>query len=94
VRLAIAAAGILSIYFGYRLFCGLPYRSATRSLLILNSVSGALFAIFGMAILATDARTLQNPAVVSRPIHKAGPAEHGSFTTPPVSRHRAVDWLA
>jgi hypothetical protein len=80
VRLAIAAAGILSIYFGYRLFCCLPYRGTTRALLVLNAVSGAGFAIFGMAILGADARSLQNPAAVSRPIHKAGPAEQGSFS--------------
>ena len=92
VRLAIAAAGILSIYFGYRLFCGLAYRRTTRALLMLNAISGAVFAIFGMAILGADARSLQTPAAIS-PIHKVGPAqqyrEQGSFPTHVGPRHEA-----
>jgi hypothetical protein len=93
VKLAIAVAGILSIYFGYRLFCGLSF-TRTRRLLVINGVSGAVLAVFGMALLGVDARSMNSsPVVHSRPIHKPNPAERGSFTMPNTGNYRAGDWL-
>lgn len=42
-------AGLLSVYFGYRLFCSISRRA-------LSTVSGAVLAMFGMAILVGEAR--------------------------------------
>ena len=92
MRLALAVAGIFSIYFGYRLFCGLPYRK-TRATLVTNAVSGAVLAVFGMAILGADAHGFQKPAAVeSRPVHRVNPAEQGSFS--PIGKHpHPTDWF-
>jgi hypothetical protein len=90
VRLAIAVAGILSIYCGYRLFCGLPYRRS-RAVLWFHGLSGAIFAIFGMAILSADASSLRNEAVKVRPAHHR-PAEAGSFVTPGARQHYSANW--
>jgi hypothetical protein len=92
MKFALAVAAIFSIYLGYRLFCGLPFRK-TRAMLIVNGVSGAALAVFGMAILGADAWGIQkHPATDSRQIHKVNPAEKGSFS--PLRKHRdAADWL-
>ncbi|MDE3194922.1 MAG: hypothetical protein KGN84_01150 [Acidobacteriota bacterium] len=41
--------GLLSVYFGYKLFCGISGRTVRMT-------AGALLAVFGMAILAGEAR--------------------------------------
>ena len=88
VRLAIAAGGLLSIYLGYKLFCEVPFRTGRtfRTVFVLNLVSGAALALFGVGILTADIRSIQNndsPAVR----HKKS-AEEGSFSGPKVRRGR------
>lgn len=58
---AMAIAGVLSIYLGYKLFCDSAYqRNRFRHLL-----SGALLAMFGLGILIADfhgVRMARNPS--------------------------------
>jgi len=55
--------GLLSIYFGYRLFCNMSRRA-------LSTVSGAALAILGMAILVGEAKAFvahgKQPAPAAR----------------------------
>lgn len=73
MRTALTAAGALSLVLGYRLFCG---EKATRAALITNLLSGALLAVFGVAILVTGAR----------PVHKT-PAR----STQPAWQHKSLE---
>jgi len=60
--LFLTLAGLISIYAGYQLFCGLPALRTQgvtpASVLLLNIVPGALLAVGGIAILTVEARTL------------------------------------
>jgi hypothetical protein len=59
VRAAMAVAGVLSIYLGYRLFCNIAaQRTLRRSILLTNMASGALLALFGLGILVADVRAV------------------------------------
>jgi hypothetical protein len=78
MQIAAAIVGAVSLYLGYRLFCESPVRA----------VSGALLALFGVAILSADFATARNHAVVEiRPgTHHAKPAR--------VNRHRSsTEWF-
>jgi hypothetical protein len=93
-RVAIAAAGALSIFCGYKLFCEIPF-GRNRTVLIINGVSGAVLALFGMAILVGDVRSLSNnPGAQShQTAHHTKPAEAGSFTVPGIDhRKTTADW--
>lgn len=74
LRVIIALIGILSIYLGYRLFCG---RSAQRTLT--NFTAGALLALFGMAILVTGVRGYAEPARADRPEWQRNSSQHELF---------------
>jgi len=72
----LAGVGVLLIYAGYKLFCGLPHMngsSASRtSVFLLNIVPGALLALVGTGLVAQGIWP-----------HKQ--------TTPLVNRHRASE---
>ena len=78
LQIAIALLGALSIFLGYRLFCYSPVRL----------LSGALLALFGVAILSADLIGLRSHGVIApRPTtHHAKPAG--------MNRHKAsTDWF-
>ncbi len=89
VRLTIAAGGLLSIYFGYKLFCDVPFRMGRtfRTIFVLNLVSGAGLALFGVGVLTADLRGIRTnaPAVPQRKS-----AEEGSFIAPRVHRDQMI----
>jgi len=64
MHLAIAVAGALSIYLGYKLFCDSAYQKSR----VRHLVSGALLAIFGLGILIADVRGLRTPERRSHPV--------------------------
>jgi len=92
VRVAIAVAGVVSIFCGYRLFCEIPF-GRSRAMNIVNGVSGAALALFGMAMLIGDIRSLSNYAAPAarQTVHHSRPAEAGSFA-PSRERSRPSDW--
>jgi hypothetical protein len=58
VEILMAIAGAVSLYLGYRLFCDSAYhRGRVRHL-----ISGALLAVFGLAILFASAQGLRRPS--------------------------------
>jgi hypothetical protein len=62
---AMAVMGLLSLFLGYRLFCG---GKSARAALITNLLAGGLLTIFGIAILIADFHTVQaHPAKRSEP---------------------------
>ena len=75
------AVGLMCIYAGYKLFCGLPAihrqgaRASRTSVFLLNIIPGALLALAGTGLLAAQTRGLlsHRPAV-----HRHGPAEEGA----------------
>jgi hypothetical protein len=78
LQIAIAILGALSVFLGYRLFCETPVRL----------LSGALLALFGVAILSADLIGLRGHAAIeSKPATQhAKPAG--------LNRHRASgDWF-
>lgn len=94
VRIILGLAGSLSIYCGYKLFCGIPL-GKNRAANVIHGISGALLALFGMAILVADAHGVsQNKVTASRPaMHHSRPAEAGSFTPRSPERRRiSADW--
>src|SRR5579872_2927725 len=76
VRAAIAIAGALSIFCGYKLFCSTQF-GRNRGVRVIHGVSGAILALFGMAVLMLDVRGIaKSPAAPSRhTIRQASPAE-------------------
>jgi hypothetical protein len=84
----LTAIGLICIYAGYVLFCGLPAARIGRSrmrLLLLNIVPGALLALIGMTAITSQVKSVlephrivrerQTPAVDSRervPVRPAG----------------------
>jgi len=74
IRLIIALIGMLSIYLGYRLFCG---RSVQRTLT--NLASGALLALFGMGTLVADVRGYTAPAHADQPEWQRKSSQHRSL---------------
>ena len=87
LQIAVAILGALSIFLGYRLFCdNAPFaRFAPNTARLL---SGALLALFGVAIISAGFVGLRSHAtILSKPAtHHARPAL--------LNRHRASsDWL-
>ena len=88
LRVVTAAIGLLSVFLGYRLFCGVADRKSARpSSLFINIASGALLALFGMGILVVDVRGHSERAPVSPEWQKKS-AEHGLFR--PEKQHRTA----
>jgi hypothetical protein len=78
LQIAIALLGALSVFLGYRLFCGSPGRF----------LSGALLTLFGAGILSAELIGMRSHAVIEPkpPTHHAKPAG--------LSRHKAsTDWF-
>jgi hypothetical protein len=90
VRLAIATGGLLSIYLGYKLFCDVPFRKGRtfRTIFLLNLVSGAALAIFGIGVLTADLRGIHTSN--SPGLRHQKSAEEGSFTGPKVDRSQTA----
>ena len=64
--LFVASIGLICIYAGYQLFCGVPSGWVHRAL-ILNIVPGALLGLAGMGILTAEFRmTISHKPVVER----------------------------
>jgi hypothetical protein len=65
----LTAIGLICIYAGYVLFCGLPAarrgRSRTR-LLLLNILPGALLAAIGMSVITSQVKTIFEPHRIVR----------------------------
>jgi hypothetical protein len=64
MQLAIAVAGALSIYLGYKLFCDSAYQKSR----VRHLISGALLAVFGLGILIGDVHGVRTAAHRSRPL--------------------------
>jgi hypothetical protein len=75
-RIAIGASGFVSIYLGYRLFC------ETRRVTLLRGLSGALLALYGMAILGGDVWNWRAGSAHAPEVRQTTPADAGSVTTP------------
>jgi hypothetical protein len=76
----LALIGILSVYLGYRLFCGIAeQRTGKPSLLITNLASGALLALFGIGILVAGLRGYGDTAPAVHPQWQKKSAHHGPF---------------
>lgn len=80
VQITAAIIGTLSIFLGYKLFCEVP-----RPLLV---ASGALLAVFGVALLSADFSSIRHHSVTG-----TQPAlQHARPTG--VDRHKTVtDWF-
>lgn len=92
-RVVIGIGGFISIYCGYKLFCEIPF-GRTRTISIINGLSGAVLALFGMALLVGDVHSISvSPTVQTRQaIRRAKPAEAGSFTVPEAEHGATRDW--
>ena len=76
-RIVIAVVGLLSIFLGYRLFCGV---SAQKSGKLANFASGALLALFGMvALVAGVVGASGAPSPSSHPEWQKKSAQHRLF---------------
>ena len=84
IRVAVAIAGVLSLYLGYRLFCDLsPHEPrTTRSALLTNLVSGGLLAVFGLIILIADVRGMRTHSTVAHPSWQERSTREGAFGDP------------
>jgi hypothetical protein len=91
VKLAIAAVGFLSIYLGYKLFCDIPFRGGRtfRTIFLVNLVSGAALALFGVGVLTADLRSMRNDrnGAGAGAVHHQRAVEDGSFTGPKMRRN-------
>lgn len=93
VRAAAGVVGVLSVYCGYRLFCEIP-SARNRAMNVIHGLSGALLALFGVALLIANVHSVTRHATPrSRAtIQHTRPAEAGSFT-PHLSHERSSsDW--
>ena len=84
MTLLLAALGLICVFLGYRLFCGLPARQYPRAtVLLLNTLPGALLALFGAGLFTTQARAM----FAHRPsMHRVAPAEQDTAWPSPVHR--------
>jgi len=85
MRVAMAVTGTLSIYLGYRLFCGISYRNT-----LTNLVAGALLAIFGLGFLIADVRSIAAGPDSPSASQRRKSTEEGSFQTPKFNKHIKV----
>ena len=102
VRLGIGLAGALDIYLGYRLFCSAPrqpgFTGAGRVRMIAGMGTGALLAVFGMAVVVADAGSFRTntrypqTAVPASRIQRRAPATStcGYFTDSAACRQLSV----
>lgn len=92
VRAAAGVVGLLSVYCGYKLFCEMPF-AKNRPMHLIHGLSGALLALFGMALLIAGIHNISAPvAQQSRATaHHSAPAEAGSFT-PHANHQHSSDW--
>ncbi len=88
LRLAIAAIGAVSLYFGYRLFCDVPQRRFS------NLAAGALLAIAGLGILFVEARGISATGSHRHHGWSNKPAEQGSFDAPRLHPARVIERFA
>jgi hypothetical protein len=84
-KLLIAAIGALSIYLGYRLFCDVPVRGTGtvgigRMRVPTPLAAGALLALVGLGLVATEARSFVRSGVYVSPYDFA--AGDGSVAHP------------
>jgi hypothetical protein len=84
VEILMAAAGALSIYLGYRLFCDCAYQQSRGR----HLVSGALLAVFGLGILIADVESLRSAAHHSHSAWQKKATEEGSFEPPNLNKNR------
>lgn len=89
-RVVIAAGGALSIYCGYKLFCEIPF-GKNRAYSAVNGVAGAILALFGMALLMGDVRSVSQASSATHSLHQTRPTEDGSFTAPHSGLHQTAD---
>jgi len=82
--LLLAALGLICIFVGYRLFCGLPSRQYPRAtVFVLDILPGAVLALFGAGLFTTQARAM----FAHRPsMHRVAPAEQDTAWPSPVHR--------
>jgi hypothetical protein len=88
----LASLGAICIYAGYRLFCDLPVlrregqRANRAAVLLVNMIPGALLALFGAALITTEARGMlthrpairyQAPAAQGTSWHRENPRPFG-----------------
>jgi hypothetical protein len=82
----LTAIGLICIYAGYVLFCGLPAARRGRSrmrLLLLNLLPGALLALIGMSTITWQVKNVIAPhRVVRQRPAPAGPAGLPQATRP------------
>ena len=90
LRLTIAAGGFLSIYVGYKLFCDVPFQRGKtfRRIFVLNLLSGAALALFGVGVLTADLRSVHVPD--SGVVRHKRSTEEGSFSVPKVRHNPAA----
>ena len=92
MNILMAAAGALSIYLGYRLFCDSADHGShgSRRSGFRHLISGGLLAVFGLGILIADVRSLREATPDSRAalhdLQKRKSTKEGSFDTPKVHR--------
>ena len=93
VRAATGVVGVLSVYCGYKLFCEIPF-AKSRATHVIHGLSGALLALFGMALLIADIHSVSNRVMPQSraTIHETRPAEAGSFTPRLDHQRSAGDW--
>lgn len=89
LRAAIAVAGALGVYLGYRLFCDISYQR-TRSMWLTSLASGALLAVFGLGILFAAARDMRSSSFYGHPALRKNPTREGSFQAPGADQRRNV----
>ena len=82
MNILLLTIGLLSVYFGYRLFCSLSRRA-------LHTVTGALLAMSGIAVLVGQGRGLARQKSQTAPIvHEAPAWRNGSAPSIHVRQHR------
>jgi hypothetical protein len=87
MRAVMAIAGALSIYLGYRLFCDVSHQKSPRlSVFVTHMASGAMLALFGLAILIADVREMGTAARSPRVNWQKKSSAHGSFEAPKFNR--------
>lgn len=82
MEILMAAASVLSLYLGYRLFCD----CADPKNRMRHLASGALLAVFGLGILIADIHAHRARAHHSHSARQKNATEEGSFEPPNFNR--------